>query len=106
MKRSVLSIENIVIKNRLMSLETIKKELKISKNTSLIRFLVDFLKKKISEINLSSDLDDLRFVYKVLNYIKPRNEEEFLIVEKELKSVLELIYNKEKIFDENNPLNE
>ena len=31
MKRSVLSIENIVIKNRLMSLETIKKELKISK---------------------------------------------------------------------------
>ena len=48
MKRSVLSIENIVIKNRLMSLETIKKELKISKNTSLIRFLVDFLKKKIS----------------------------------------------------------
>ena len=51
-------------------------------------------------------MDDLRFVYKVLNYIKPRNEEEFLIVEKELKSVLELIYNKEKIFDENNPLNE
>ena len=93
MKRSVLSIENIVIKNRLMSLETIKKELKISKNTSLIRFLVDFLKKKISEINLSSDLDDLRFVYKVLNYIKPRNEEEFLIVEKELKSVLEKYCN-------------
>ena len=70
MKRSVLSIENIVIKNRLMSLETIKKELKISKNTSLIRFLVDFLKKKISEINLSSDLDDLRFVYKVLNKLR------------------------------------
>ena len=106
MKRSVLSIENIVIKNRLMSLETIKKELKIGKNTSLIRFLIDFLKKKISEINLSYDLDDLRFAYKVLNYIKPRNEEEFLIVEKELKIVLELIYNKEKIFDENNPLNE
>lgn len=93
---------DIILKNRLMSINTVKEELKIAKNSSLIRFLLQYLLNTLNEVNFSTEIYEVRELYKLLNYVKPENDEEFKIVEKFITEIIKVIHQKIKLFKEDN----
>lgn len=102
MQRTKTKVDNLLLKNRLMSISTVKEELKINKNSSLIRFLLQYLLNSLNEINFSTEIHEVRELYKILNYIKPENDEEFKIIEKFIAEIIQVIHQKIKLFKEDN----
>ncbi len=113
MKRDKISIDNIIRKSKVTNLKTLKEEIRIKKNLSLIRFLMQYLINIVEEIDYSNDPNELLENIRFLNYLKPENENERKILEhliKELKEKINLkksslqnnsvIYNALNDFDE------
>ena len=96
MKRNNLQIDSIITKNRLMSIKSLKKELKIEKNTSLIKILLRYFKESIEEIDFSSELKEYEELSRVLNYLKPGTKHEYGIVENLLKDIEVIIEEKKE----------
>lgn len=96
MKRNNVHIEAIITKNRIMSVKSLKSELKLSKNSSLIKTLLRYLHTSIQEIDFSSDLKKYEEITKVLNYIKPETKYEYGIVETLLKNIEAVIKEKKE----------
>lgn len=101
MQRTKTKVDTI-LKNRLMSINTVKEELKIAKNSSLICFLLQYLLNTLNEVNFSTEIYEVRELYKLLNYVKPENNEEFKIVEKFITEIIKVIHQKIKLFPKNN----
>lgn len=104
MKRNRTIIDNIIKKNKLMPLKSIKSELKVEKNSSLIRLLMEYLLSIVNEIDYSTDINDCIDSMRALNYIKPETEEEFRFIEKYVKELKEIICQKSELFKDNETL--
>ena len=101
MKRNNIVIGDILKKTKLTSLKSLKNELKIKKNSSLIRFLTNYLISSVENINYSTDADELVEIIRVLSCIKPDNENDFQIIETNIKQLKEVIQKKKHIFKKN-----
>ncbi len=103
MRRTRGLIENVVLKNRMMSVKSLRDELKTERNTVLIRLLLQYLTTSFEEIDYSTNQDECADILRVLNYIKPENDSEFKIVEETIKKMKEILGQKKKLIinDEN-----
>ncbi len=97
-----LRLENILCKNRLVSMSTIKEELNIKKNSSFIRLLMSELLNKLKELDYSTENFDLNYYFRLLNYTKVTNEEEFVILEEYIRKINQVINEKMDIFNREN----
>ena len=104
MKRSNIVVDSIVRKSRIMPTSSIMSELKIGKNSALIKFLMYYLLSTIEETDYSTELSDNIEVLRVLKYINPNSESEFKIIEEYIKKIRELIQEKKILFANNKSL--
>lgn len=96
MKRSNIQLETIIGTNRIVSIKDLRQELKIASNSALIRTLIRFLESSIDELDYSSDLEEYKHIARVLNYLKPKTEIEYNLLEHLLEGVKTKIDEKKK----------
>ncbi len=97
MKRTRGLLDHTIFRNKIMSISALKSELKIEKNSSLIRLLMQYLLTLFEEIDYSIDQDEYVDIFRVLSYIKPKTEEDFKIVEEFVKKMREVVNQKKEI---------
>ncbi|MBQ4634014.1 MAG: RNB domain-containing ribonuclease [Bacilli bacterium] len=102
MQRSKERLKFLLIKNRLMSINMVKEELKILKTSSLIRFLMQYILDVLTDIDYSTDLLEIKDIFKILNYVKPESDQHFKIVEEFSSKIIKIIHEKIKLFSEEN----
>lgn len=104
MNRNKILVDNLIKKSRFLSSSKVKEELRINKNSSLIRFLMQYLLNCITEIDYTTELIEIRSIHRVLNYIKPANNEEFNLVQTYIIKIISEIKQKMKLFPEENDI--
>ena len=89
-------LNSVIKKNKTMSISSLKKELRINKNMSLIRVLMEYFVKSVESIDYSVNSNEYYALLRVLNYVCPQDEAEFKLIEEYVKKINK-VTNEKKI---------